>query len=122
MFTVVLKRSSDPAVHSYSLKAMKVGSMLINCGRGGLVNTSALIDALERGGISGAAMDVYEDEVRVSKAPIPVFCLLMSVRICDFENQIYWKITDDVVAPPEMLISGSLCTAQLTCIVASLID
>lgn len=49
-------------INADSLKAMKVGSMLINCGRGGLVNTSALIDALERGGISGAAMDVYEDE------------------------------------------------------------
>ena len=36
--------------------------MLINCGRGGLVNTAALIDALESGQLGGFALDVYENE------------------------------------------------------------
>lgn len=36
--------------------------MVINCGRGGLVDTAALIDALEDGKLGGAAMDVYENE------------------------------------------------------------
>jgi lactate dehydrogenase-like 2-hydroxyacid dehydrogenase len=35
---------------------MKQDAILINCSRGGLVDTAALVDALESGKISGAAM------------------------------------------------------------------
>ena len=44
------------------LALMKPGAMLINCSRGGLVDTLALIDALERGLIGAAGLDVYEHE------------------------------------------------------------
>ena len=41
---------------------MKPGAMLINCSRGGLIDTLALIDALESGHIGSAGLDVYEHE------------------------------------------------------------
>lgn len=41
---------------------MKRGSVLINTARGGLVDTRALLDALEDGRISQAGIDVLEDE------------------------------------------------------------
>lgn len=41
---------------------MKPGAMLINCSRGGLVDTLALIEALESGHIGAAGLDVYERE------------------------------------------------------------
>ncbi len=44
------------------LKAMKKTAMLINCARGGLVDESALYDALKNGEIAKAALDVYEQE------------------------------------------------------------
>ena len=44
------------------LALMKPGAMLINCSRGGLIDTLALIDALERGHIGSAGLDVYEHE------------------------------------------------------------
>lgn len=40
----------------------KPGSVFINCARGTIVKTSALIDALDRGLIKGAALDTYEGE------------------------------------------------------------
>jgi len=41
---------------------MKTGSMLINIGRGGLVDSRALIDSLKSGKIGYAGLDVYERE------------------------------------------------------------
>ncbi len=45
------------------LNKMKDGAILINTARGELVNTSALIKAIETGKIGAAALDVLEDEV-----------------------------------------------------------
>ena len=45
-----------------ALSTMKRGALLINVGRGGLIDTSSVIDALKSGQLGGAAMDVYEHE------------------------------------------------------------
>lgn len=42
--------------------AMKPGAILINTGRGGLIDTKALIEALKAKHIGGVCMDVYEEE------------------------------------------------------------
>ncbi|MDO4902785.1 MAG: D-2-hydroxyacid dehydrogenase [Limosilactobacillus sp.] len=44
------------------LKAMKKNAILINMGRGGLVDTAALIDALKQGEIAGAGLDTITNE------------------------------------------------------------
>lgn len=45
-----------------ALALMKPKAMLINTSRGGLVDTKAVINALKQGGLSGLAIDVYEEE------------------------------------------------------------
>lgn len=49
------------------LAAMKRSAYLINCARGPLVREAALVGALERGEIAGAALDVYEHEPHVAE-------------------------------------------------------
>ena len=56
---------SKDNIHMIDAKAialMKKNSVIINTGRGKLIDTKALIDALVNGRILGACLDVYEEE------------------------------------------------------------
>lgn len=45
-----------------AVRRMRRGAMLVNTGRGALVDTSAVIDGLKSGQIGSLALDVYEEE------------------------------------------------------------
>jgi D-3-phosphoglycerate dehydrogenase len=49
-------------VNAHRLSLMKSSAVLINTSRGPVVDEAALIDALRRGVIAGAGLDVYEQE------------------------------------------------------------
>ena len=49
-------------INAQRLAQMKPTAYLINAARGGIVDEAALVDALERRQIAGAALDVYEKE------------------------------------------------------------
>lgn len=49
-------------INEETIRLMKKGSYIINTARGGLIETSALIMALEEGILAGAGLDVLEEE------------------------------------------------------------
>jgi D-3-phosphoglycerate dehydrogenase / 2-oxoglutarate reductase len=63
-----------PATHhmlnANTLSALKPTSVLINTARGGLVDTIALADALSKGCLGGAGLDVFEQEPLPQNHPL----------------------------------------------------
>jgi len=49
-------------INETTISTLKDGVMLINTGRGGLIDTKALISGLKSGKIGAAGLDVYEEE------------------------------------------------------------
>src|SRR5262249_27540105 len=52
------------------LRRMRRTAVLVNIGRGGLVDERALIDSLVRGELAGAALDVFEHEPLDPESPL----------------------------------------------------
>ncbi|MFL6352877.1 MAG: phosphoglycerate dehydrogenase [Bryobacteraceae bacterium] len=59
---VALTPETDHMLNAAAFAQMKRGVRIINCARGELVDTVALRDAVERGTVAGAALDVFEKE------------------------------------------------------------
>ena len=49
-------------INAKSIQRMKTGVRIFNCARGGIIEESALIEALKSGQVAAAGLDVYEDE------------------------------------------------------------
>ncbi|MGE0879293.1 MAG: 2-hydroxyacid dehydrogenase [Acidimicrobiia bacterium] len=80
-------------VSEASIAKMKPGAMLVNTGRGALIDTVAVIDGLKSGHLGSVALDVYEEEAELF-----------------FEDRSGEVITDDVFARlltfPNVLITA----------------
>ena len=57
-----LTRQTKHMINADSISKMKDGVMIINTSRGGLIDTSALVEALKVGHVGSAGLDVYEEE------------------------------------------------------------
>jgi phosphoglycerate dehydrogenase-like enzyme len=67
---VVLTRETRQMIGAPQLALMKPGAILINTSRGPCVQEPALIEALLRGQIGGAALDVFEEEPLSRDSPL----------------------------------------------------
>jgi D-3-phosphoglycerate dehydrogenase len=59
---VPLSRETTHLIGAAEIGALKNGAVVLNTSRGAIIDEAALIDALERGHLRGAALDVIHDE------------------------------------------------------------
>ena len=57
-----LTETTRNLINTATLKQMKKGSFLVHCARGGVVDETALGEALRSGHLAGAALDVFPEE------------------------------------------------------------
>ena len=57
-----LTQDTNHIINQESIHKMKDGVMILNTGRGKLIDTNALIEGLKSRKIGGAGLDVYEEE------------------------------------------------------------
>jgi phosphoglycerate dehydrogenase-like enzyme len=67
---VKLTDDSRHLVSSRELSLMPAGSLLVNTARGAVLDTEALVEALDSGHLGGAALDVYETEPLEADHPL----------------------------------------------------
>jgi len=65
-----MNTQTERLINNRTLSEMKPGALLINTARGGLVDEIALLDALNRGRLAGAALDVFAEEPLPASHPL----------------------------------------------------
>jgi D-3-phosphoglycerate dehydrogenase / 2-oxoglutarate reductase len=65
-----LSPETQKLIDEKALKVMKASAFLINCARGAIVDTDALVEALDSKAIAGCALDTIEPEPLPDKHPL----------------------------------------------------
>lgn len=96
-------------VDAAALARMRPGSLLVNVARGPLVEESALIEALVRGHLGGAALDVFDTQ------PLPLdhpFFAMPNVLVTPHQSGVteesMFRMGQGVVAEVRRLVAGEL--------------
>jgi len=106
---VILILPYTPETHHYIGKAelarMKASAVLINMARGGIVDDTALADALKKGRIWSAGVDVYENEPVVNPALFDLTNVVLTPHIASATEATRRAMT---------MLAAQNCVAALT--------
>ncbi|MHC4122998.1 MAG: D-2-hydroxyacid dehydrogenase [Planctomycetota bacterium] len=102
-----LNKVSRHIINKETLSKMKKSALLINTGRGGLVDEQALAEALNSGKIAGAATDVLSTEPPASDNPLLTAKNIIITPHCAWSTvQARQKLIDETVASIKAFIEG----------------
>lgn len=95
-------------INADNIYKLKKGAKIVNCARGGIVNESALKDAIINGHISGAALDVFVDEPEVKKCPLYGISekIIMVPHLGASTIEAQTKVAEDVVRQTVSVLNG----------------
>lgn len=115
----VLKNSDVVSIHSplthetrgmideRELRAMKKTAYIINTARGGIINEKALYDALRRGWIAGAGIDVYETEPPHTENPLfKLENVVATPHIAYYTEEAIWRLELSSVEEAIRILEG----------------
>jgi len=99
---VPLLETTRHLIDARRIATMKAGAVLVNTARGGVVDETAVADALRRGSLGGAALDVFEAE------PLPA-----SAQFADCPNLLLTPHVAGVTVESNQRVSAMVADAVL---------
>lgn len=98
---------TDGLIGRRELEAMKEGAVLINVARGAIVDEDAVVDALKRGRIRGAGLDVFEEEPLPGSSPLwDLENALITPHIAGTSPRFWDRETDLILENIDRYLSG----------------
>ena len=108
-FLIVITPGGDSTRHLINanvLKALGPNGYLINVARGSVIDQSALIEALQKGLIAGAALDVFENEPHAPEALWVMDNVVLTPHIASATQQTRQAMADLATANLQAHFSG----------------
>lgn len=90
--------ATDDLIGARQFRAMKQGMVLIDVGRGGVVNQTALLDALRRGRLAAAGLDVFATEPLPPASPLWTMPNVVVTPHVGAASPKYWEHAVEVIA------------------------
>jgi len=104
-----LNEATRHLLNADAFRKMKKGAFLINTARGALIDSAALVDALQNGQLAGAGIDVLASEPPVSSDPILDYTgdnLIVTPHIAWAANEARQNAIDELAANVEAFLAG----------------
>ena len=98
VLVIALGPQTRQLVDARRLALVKPGALLVNGGRGGLVEEDALIGALQEGRLAGAALDVFAVEPLPADSPLRDLPALLSPHMAGSTGQAAMRIVGQTAA------------------------
>jgi len=76
-----ITKETKGLIGAAAIEKMKKGVFIVNCARGGIVDETALLDAVKSGKVAGAALDVYENEPPTGSSLLEVDNILLTPHL-----------------------------------------
>ncbi len=102
-------------INKNTIAKMKDGVRLINCARGGIINEEDLREALDKGKVAGAAIDVYCNEPDIQSCPL-YGCdknVLMTPHLGASTSEAQINVAVDVAKQIKQVLSGGSATSAV---------
>jgi phosphoglycerate dehydrogenase-like enzyme len=93
-----LTEETEDLIDAEVFTTLPPSAVLINVARGGVVDTAALVDAVRRNAIRGAALDVTDPEPLPSEHPLWGFDNVLITPHNAGHTPAYWERTADILA------------------------
>jgi len=90
--------ATDDLIGARQFKVMRPGMVLIDVGRGGIVNQNAMLDALRRGRLAAAGLDVFATEPLPSASPLWTMPNVVVTPHISAASPNYWEHALEIIA------------------------
>jgi phosphoglycerate dehydrogenase-like enzyme len=106
VLVIALGPETRELVDARRLALVKPGALLVNGGRGGLVDEDALVAALREGRLAGAALDVFAVEPLPADSPLRDLPVLLSPHMAGSTGQAAMRIVGQTAANLRRVFDG----------------